>query len=662
MNKLKFYICTLNVINHVVMRKLLLLSFSCMFAFQLGQSQMYVSPSSYVYVNDQFVYVTQDVEIDNSANFYLRNQSQLLQGTAGAGANAGLGNLSVYQEGTTNNFQYNYWCSPVGVPSAGAGNTNFGITRLFRPSATDKITSTPAVLTTTLDGLAANLTISNRWIWTYEAENIYAPGTGGWVFIGSGETVRPGLGFTMKGTSGSDNLISDANDGIQNNPGSAQRYDFRGKPNDGNMSATVSNVAGPNYMNLTLIGNPYPSAINLNYFLLENSGYTVNPTTGAVSGPPSGAQIDNTAYFWEHDKSNATHLVSGYVGGYGTYVPNMTNIANNGTYVSAPMNTYAGDGESSTPGGLSGNLFERQFTPVGQGFMVHGVVASGTVTMRNRYRVFVKEGGANNSEFERSASFETNSSDEYLDAIPNVAGTDYSQIKRNAYDPKFKIHTIFNDEVVYEDALVFGDIASDNYDLFDGKCAYASASKVAYLTTKDGAEKLVISSQPFDIDARIPLTIVSDEQTSFKVRVSDYSQFDLAENIYLFDKESGIYYDIKNGEYNGQVASGAYSNRFEITFKNVAADIADENNVVANSFQVYQNNSAGMLTILNPMKKDVVDVVLFDITGKKVIAKQNLGKGETIEISTSGLSDGVYIVNLTTQDNFSVDKKVSISK
>lgn len=292
--------------------------------------------------------------------------------------------------------------------------------------------------------------------------------------------------------------------------------------------------------------------------------------------------------------------------------------------------------------------------------MVHGAVPAGTVTMRNRYRVFVKEGAANESEFERNANPNVVLGDEYWEAIPNVAGTDYTQIKKNVYDPKFKIHTIINDAVTYENALVFGDIASENYDGFDGVCAYANASKVAYLVTKDGAEKLVISSQPFDINARIPLAFVTDEQASFNVKVSDYSQFDLADNIYLFDKESGIYYDIKNGEYNANLAAGNYANRFEITFKNVMESLGNENALVADAFQVYQNNSGGMLTIQNTMNKDVTSLNLYDVTGKLVISKANLGKGDTIEVSTAGLSDGVYIVKLNTRDNFAIDKKVSI--
>lgn len=649
------------------MKKILLFSIVSLFVSN-AEAQMYVSPSSYVYVNDQFVYVTQDVNLDNTGNFYLRNQSQLLQGVAGLGANSGLGNLSVYQEGTTNNFQYNYWCSPVGLPDGTIGNSNFGITRLFRPSVADKVTSTPATIITGLNGVSTDtsLSISNRWIWKYIEENIYAPGTGGWIFVGSTPTVEPGLGFTMKGTSGSDNLVSDILEGKANNTGSAQRYDFRGKPNDGDMSASVSNVNGASYINLTLVGNPYPSAINLNYYLLENSGYSVD-SSGTISGTGAGAQIDNTAYFWEHDKSNNTHLVGGYVGGYGTYKPSMVNAVTPGVYAAAPMSTYSSDGESTSGGfgtniGGGANNIERMFTPVGQGFMVHGAVASGTVTMRNRYRVFRREGAVNNSQFERIANATSSfSNDEYWEEIPNVAGIDYTQFKKNAYDPKFKVHTTVNDLVVYEDVLVFGDIANENYDLFDGVCPYTSASKVAYLTTKDGAEKLTISAQPFDIDARFPITFVTDEQASFKVKVSDYSQFDnLAENIYLHDKLSGIYYDIKNGEYNANLQAGTHENRFEITFKNFAVDLGNENALVADSFQVYQNNTSGMLTVLNTMKKDVVELSLYDVTGKLVISKANLGKGDTIEVSTAGLSDGVYIVKLNTRDNFAIDKKVSI--
>ena len=80
------------------------------FLFQgQGYSQvMYVKANTYVYASNQYVYIKDDLELNaTTSNFYLRNDGQLLQGTTGSGANKGLGSLSVFQEGTVNNYQFN---------------------------------------------------------------------------------------------------------------------------------------------------------------------------------------------------------------------------------------------------------------------------------------------------------------------------------------------------------------------------------------------------------------------------------------------------------------------------------------------------------------------------------------------------------------------------
>jgi hypothetical protein len=64
---------------------------------------------------------------------------------------------------------------------------------------------------------------------------------------------------------------------------------------------------------------------------------------------------------------------------------------------------YSYDG-SGNEGSMTGRKpFERRFSPVGQGFIIDGLV-NGTVQMKNSYRVFVKEGIANNSQFERTSN------------------------------------------------------------------------------------------------------------------------------------------------------------------------------------------------------------------------------------------------------------------
>jgi len=144
-----------------------------------------------------------------------------LQGTTSTSGNKGLGTISIFQEGTVNNFAYNYWCSPVGNASALTGNEAFGISMLYRP--TGLISNSTPTITTSVNGSTTNtsLSISSRWIYKFLSSSTYSD----WFYVGSNSTINAGEGFTMKGTSGTDNTTVI---GVQNNPGNAQRYDFRG--------------------------------------------------------------------------------------------------------------------------------------------------------------------------------------------------------------------------------------------------------------------------------------------------------------------------------------------------------------------------------------------------------------------------------------------------
>jgi hypothetical protein len=586
-------------------------------------SQMYVSPNSYVFVNNQFVYVKQDVNLQNNGNFFLRNNSQLLQGTTGAGANTGAGKLSVFQEGTVNNFQYNYWCSPVGNASAVVGNEPFGITMLNRP--TGIMTSVPATIlpTNNYNGTANPLAIAPYWIWRFVTSNAYAQ----WAYVGSATGINAGEGFTMKGTSGTDATIAHAVENVQNNTGSKQRYDFRGKPNDGNMAIAVS--AG----NFTLVGNPYPSAIDLNAYLLD---------------PANAALINGQAYYWEQVTVN-THTLNQYQGGYGIYNP-VTGI-----YTPAAFWTYDGYGSQGVPVG-SGSVFQRRFSPVGQGFMVMGT-ASGNVTMKNNFRVFVKEGVVNQSQFART---ETVDNSEYFPEIPNVAGIDYTQIKKGTA-PYIRIHAMYNNGGVRPTTIAFLDTATDGFDYgADGRSPSGEAAEFYYILP-DMPHEYVATAVKFDIDKRIPVGFRCTAQTNFKLQVKDVVDFDANQNVYLHDKVTGIYYDIKNNVFDMTLPAGNNTTRFEVTFKNTDVVLNNPNETIE-SFTVYQNNQNAMLTVYNTLNKDITSLIMYDVTGKIVIEKNNVGTGDSYEFSTAGLSDGVYVVKAKTKDNLEMSKKVIVSR
>lgn len=625
-------------------------------------AQLFVKDGSYVFMTNQYMTVTGDVNLNNTGNFYLRNTSQLLQKGSGSSVNTGTGKLSVFQEGTVNNFQYNYWCSPVG---SGAAGNPFGITMLNR--ATGLISSTAAEILptnshngTATGGASSTIQIAPYWVWRFV--NL-SPAYANWQYVGNASILNPGEGFSMKGTSGTDAVFADAAEdneliaGVQpkaNNTGSAQRYDFRGRPNDGNISVPVS--AG----NFTLVGNPYSSAINLNMYLVEHTGRSYDGA-GVISAGGNPNVIDGSAYFWEHSKSANTHLLVGYVGGYGTYVANGVNIGTPGTWVPATWNTYDGSGNQVSTGPSSGSNFKRQFSPIGQGFMVKGF-ATGSSMMKNKYRVFVREGVANNSTFEKNANTSSNQNFgvNNWEEIPNVEGIDYTQLSKLPV-PQIKLLTILNDQMSVQVAMAFNPNATDNYDLgYDGISPDINSPNLIYFGQDNNDKKCVITTLPFDIDKRIPIAFKCPAQSTFKVKVSDIINFTGADNVYIHDKETNIYHDIKNGEFNTSLPAGENNTRFEVTFKNFDVLSNDNNNLAANSFEVFQNNKNAMLTIVNTLGKDVLNCAVYDVTGKLVISKKNLGKNNLIELPTNALSDGVYIVKLNTDDNVSVEKKIIV--
>ena len=579
-------------------------------------AQLYVSPNSYVFVKDQYVFVNQDVTLDNSANFFLRNEGQLLQGTTGASTNKGQGVLSVLQEGTSDNFDYNYWCSPVGNASIATGNENFGITMIQLPSSV--INSSPAnMLSSSYDGLSSNgsLSIATYWIWKFLAGADYSE----WIQSGANTDIAAGQGFTMKGTSGTDN--TNIGEATVNNPGGAQRYDFRGKPNDGNITV---NVAADN---LTLTGNPYPSALHVNAFLLD----------------PSNTDCTGIAYYWEHDKTVDSHLLLAYRGGYGTYAPVSTSPTEYGIYVPATFDSYNIDGTINTTGATSGLSIQRKFAPIGQGFMVKGK-ASGSpvaVTLKNSHREFYKESDVY-SEFERNAN-------------NHVAFTQSPTADQKA---QIRLNTIMNNQFTRQIALVFLPTATDGIDRgIDAKSPVEETIPNDVYFFLDNT-KYVIQGVQFDENKRIPIGIKSTDNASFTFDASMVVNFDDSQSIFMYDAQDNSYHDIKNSTYEVVLSSGVYNNRFEITFKD--ANLNSQDNIKSDLI-ISQNNASQTLTVANPSALDIKSVKLFDISGKQIFEKQRLGIQNNYQFSTSGIAEAVYLVEVVTNDNRKMAQKIIVS-
>ena len=584
-----------------------------------GFCQISVGPSAPVYVKAQVLYVGRNINLAANSNLYLRRNSQLVQGTTGFSTNTGTGEISIYQEGTSDNFDYDYWCSPVGNNASSAINNNFGITQLYQPLTSTTSSSATILPLGSYNGSANPLTIASHWIYKLTNANNYSQ----WTQVGGATALAPGEGFTMKGTSGSDNVDPEGN-GIVNNPGTGiQRYDFRGKPNDGNITVAVGSDNAA-----TLTGNPYPSALHLNAFLLD-------PTNTAATG---------IAYFWQQDKTVNSHYLSAYRGGYAAYSP--ISLESDGIYTAATFRSYNSDGtvNNNPPAGTSPAI-PRKYLPIGQGFLINGN-SNGTVTFRNSHRIFYLEGNSS-SQFGKLAK-KASKFDYAISAVPPVPPSP---------TPYFKVNTIINNEFTRQLALAFVSQATDGADRgIDAKNMDEDLPNDVSFLIDNG--DYVIQGVTYDASKKIPLSVKAATTTTLRFSIAEIVDFDNQQPIYIYDAIDNSYHNIKISPYEVTVAPGSYTERFKISFINQTLGTNQE---IKTAFYIFQDNTNAILNVTNPNNAVINSFVLYDVLGRAIISKENLGAEATYSFSTSKLSSGVYIATFLSDNSIKTTQKIIIS-
>lgn len=262
--------------------------------------------------NNDFVTVYNQFE--NNGTLVVNNDAGLLQHYS---VKNNIGNIRKYRyTEPMYRYDYTYWSSPLTVDS------NYTLQMLSPQTLSDKFHS---------------------WNLATQSWDIIMNGT---------ETMIPGKGYIIR-----------APQTFSTNPSQTQPYlgaVFTGKPNNGNINFSVvgSNSADPLLEKWNLIGNPYPSAIDIEKFLLQNN-----------------TLLDGTVYLWTHTTPmNATFQ-----------------------YVSSDYAAYNLTGSTGT----SPSIVPTKYVASGQSFFVKGInPGTSSVLFTNKMRVC----GLNNQFFRQEES------------------------------------------------------------------------------------------------------------------------------------------------------------------------------------------------------------------------------------------------------------------
>ncbi|SNR54959.1 Por secretion system C-terminal sorting domain-containing protein [Lutibacter agarilyticus] len=524
-----------------------------------------------VLVEDNFgLFVTNTLTL-TSGDLRLVDEAQLIQ--VNNVANSGSGNLLRDQQGISTIYGFNYWSSPVHIDGVFKLSTG-----LFDGTdAASNPFSTPSInYATALDGAATSpITISTRWLYTYAPNSA---GYSGWIKRDHNSEIAIATGYSIKGT------------GAAN-----QNYIFKGTPNNGTYTFTVNNGES------VLLGNPYPSALDITKFIEDNDD------TGIV----------NQIYFWV-DGGSDSHVLANYKGGYAT-----RNITAGVAPTLIPGTSGLGDAAGKIPG---------QYLAVGQGFFVDAT-ASGTITFNNAQRDFVTEAG--DSEFLKSAQ----------KASIAETGTDLSKnsIIRIGYrDPKG-----------YHRQIVLGFVPNSPADInfnpgYDALMADPRINELFFIIENDLTRKYVIEGVgSYDDSIEIPLGLLMAEEGQHTIMLDAVENF--AETVYIKDNLLNTTHSLCDASFNLNISTGNYLDRFSIVFKpstNQTLAVDDENIADEKIVAFYDKNNS--IIVKNTGSKEIKNITIFNLLGQQIV-KVNKNSYTNAEVSIPFyFKEGVYVIVVDT--------------
>jgi trimeric autotransporter adhesin len=531
--------------------------------------------------------ITHYLKLDGTID--LEGESQLIQTTGSDFDPTSSGTLQRDQQGTADTFTYNYWSSPVGLSNSTTNNNAYTL---------PDIMTGVNFITSGYNGTASPVGIADYWIWKFS--NKTSGDYSQWQHVRSTGTLLAGEGFTMKGP-GTGSILTD------------QNYILQGKPNNGDINLSI------NLGNAYLVGNPYPSAIDANQFILDNGTTILGP--GSTTG---------TLYFWEH-WGGGSHILAEYQGGYATY-----SLA--GGVPAAAMGTNDPNvGTGGTPTKTPG-----RYIPVAQGFFV-SAETTGTIKFNNGQRKFIAE-GSSSSLFVKSA---------------NTKGSTAS-VNQSEVDTRLKLRIGFNSvNKIHRQLLLTVDPKTTlGYD-WGYDAPFNDNQKDDMYWMVNDSKYIIQGIDKIDNQSIIPLGLHTKSSGLNAITIDKIENEASNLKIYLHDKDLNIYHNLKESNYEVYLTSGEYLNRFEITFSDLSQVALSTTDFENNTLNIYYSNENTSIVLMNTNLKDIESAELFNILGQSVIKFNTIETKTYQELKTNKLNAGTYILKLNSPDG-AISKKVLI--
>lgn len=505
-----------------------------------------VKSGSVLTIKDNKSLVVQDaIVVETGGTLIVENNANLVQVNDTA-ASSNSGSIQVERESSpVKQYDYVYWSSPV------VGTT---MQTLSNPSMYYRFN-----------------TLTNSWAW-----------------MSASDIMQKGVGYIARVS----NYLN------FNGPQSPTVLaTFNGAQHSGVVNVDVN---GTNTTKFNLIGNPYPSAIDAEAFILANA-----------------SKITGTLYIWTHQ----------------TAISSNTSGSEANNYTSddyAKFNLVGGVG-TGLPANSNASVAPNGYIPSCQGFYVE-TTSNGAqqLLFNNSMRV---AGVNTNNQFFKPAPTETDQTIYKHRVWLNISNT------QGAY---------------CETLLGYVTGATNELDnLYDGKTV--PAGNYVSLYSILGTQPLSIQGRglPFSDTDIIPLGYSTTITGNLTISLGQFDGLFDGQDVFLVDNTNNVYTNLKDINYTFQTATGTFTDRFELRFVNETLGI--ENPTIDQNAMMVIRNGNQIQVKSNELTID--QVIVYDLQGRVIFDKKNINAQEFFTGQLNA-SNQVVIVKVIADNDAELVKKV----
>ena len=371
--------------------------------------------------------------------------------------------------------------------------------------------------------------------------------------------------------------------------------------------------------NWNFVGNPYPSAIDIDAFFTANN-YDAMTSTGS---------IDGAIYLWSQN----------------TAPSDTTNGNSNQNFTTSDYATINGSGEVAGGDGVTPN----RYIPSGQGFFLsynnNGDVVSsstngdgdtiveGDVTFTNSMRVT-----GNNNQFFRNTN--------------------------NTINNKVWLNLTSDNGIFSQILIAYLDGATNGNDgaFYDARRNISTGMAAFIYSTINGDDNLfAIQGKPSEsitVNEVINLglyTTITDP-TVYTMSIAKFEgDFFNNNTIYLIDHVMNTTHNLSNGDYTFTSDTGHFNNRFQIVFNTNVLSV-DTFELSTNSVSIIELDN-GIVQFTVPKNRTIASIEIYDMLGRQLYNGNGVSNTNVETIALSNFKSNVYITKIQLANGQIISKK-----